>query len=109
MSIFIKNICSTTVNAINSWNIFFSIENCFTFYKHIYNAKKNLKNLQQDKTRDSTLLIYYEESKVNMIVNNIYNDNNYATNLLNMIFIQVKKTKHGSYIFNTKIHLFWNK
>ena len=26
-----------------------------------------------------------------------------------MIFIQVKKTKHGSYISNKKSHLFWNK
>ena len=33
-----------------------------------------------------------------MIVNN--NDKNYANNLFNMIFIQVKKTKHGSYISN---------
>ena len=89
--------------------IFFFLLKIASHFTNIYNAKKYLKNLQQDKTRDSTLLVYYEESKVNMIVNNIYNDNNYATNLLNMIFIQVKKTKHGSYIFNKKIHLFWNK
>ena len=42
-----------------------------------------------------------------MIVNN--NDKNYANNLFNMIFIQVKKTKHGLYISNKKLHLFWNK
>ena len=50
------------------------------FYKlkHI----KLLKKIQQDKTRDTTkvtFLTYYEESKVNMIVNN--NDKNYANNL----------------------------
>ena len=33
-----------------------------------------------------------------MIVNN--NDKNYANSLFNMIFIQVKKTKHGSNISN---------
>ena len=33
-----------------------------------------------------------------MVVNK--NDKNYANNLFNMIFIQVKKTKHGSYISN---------
>ena len=42
-----------------------------------------------------------------MIVSN--NDKNYANNLLNLIFMQVKKTKHGSYISNKKLHLFWNK
>ena len=42
-----------------------------------------------------------------MIVNN--NDKNYANNFFNMIFIQVKKTRHGSYISNKKLHLFWNK
>ena len=26
-----------------------------------------------------------------------------------MIFIQVKKTKLGSYISNKKLHVFWNK
>ena len=63
--------------------------------------------MQQDKTRDSTLLTYYEESKVNMKVNN--NDKNYANSILNMIFVQVKKTEHGLYISNKKLHLFWNK
>ena len=42
-----------------------------------------------------------------MIVKN--NDKNYANNLCNMIFIQVKKTKHGSDISNKKLQLFWNK
>ena len=42
-----------------------------------------------------------------MIVNN--NDKKYANNLFNMIFIQFKKTKHGSYISNKKLHLLWNK
>ena len=37
------------------------------------------------------------------------NDKNYANNLCNMIFIQVKKTKHGSDISNKKLQLFWNK
>ena len=42
-----------------------------------------------------------------MIVKN--NDKNYANNLFNMIFMQVKKTLHGSYISNKKLHLFWNR
>ena len=50
--------------------------------------------MQQDKTKYSTLLTYYEEIKANMIVNN--NDKNHANNLFNMILMQVKKTKHGS-------------
>ena len=33
----------------------------------------------------------------------------YANNLFNMIFIQVKKTKHGSNIYNKKLNVFWNK
>ena len=74
---------------------------------NIYKLQKNLKYLQQDKTRESTLLTYYEECKVNMIVNN--NDKNNANNLFNMIFIQIKKTKHDLYISNKKLHLTWNK
>ena len=42
-----------------------------------------------------------------MIVNN--NDKNNANNLFNMIFIQIKKTKHDLYISNKKLHLTWNK
>ena len=42
-----------------------------------------------------------------MIVNK--NGKNYANNIFNMIFIQVKKTKHGSYISNKKKNFFWNK
>ena len=48
----------------------------------------------------------YEESKVNIIVNN---NKKYANNLFNMIFIQVKKTKRGSYISNKKLHFGINK
>ena len=42
-----------------------------------------------------------------MIVKN--NDKNYANNLFNMIFMQVKKTKHGLYISNKKLPLFWDR
>ena len=39
-----------------------------------------------------------------MIINNY--DKKHANNLFNKIFIQVKKTKHGSNISNKKLQLF---
>ena len=67
--------------------------------------------MQQDNTRDSALLTYYEESKVKIMLNN--NDKNiliiywkYAKNMLIFIAVvelrkenQAKKTKHGLNIY----------